>query len=71
MLAMKRLCLVALLGLIAASGGCSLCQNCDDYNGSYYGGKVGDWDGQCGRAGSVYAGNSTHDAVEADTEYAD
>jgi hypothetical protein len=44
------------LAALAACPGCSMCQSCDDYGGSYYGGRVGDWDDRGPRAGSVHAG---------------
>jgi hypothetical protein len=43
-----------LLGTLMVSGGCTTCQSCDDYCGSYYGGQAGDWVHQSGRAGSIH-----------------
>lgn len=58
-----RLSLVAILSLsmLAACVGCTTCQSCDDYCGSYYGGRTGDWVHQSGRAGSVYSHTSMDD----------
>jgi hypothetical protein len=56
---MRRPC-CSLLGfaasllMLAASTGCTTCQNCDDYCGSYYGGRSGDWVHETGRAGSIH-----------------
>lgn len=41
------------LAILAACSGCTTCQSCDDYCGSYYGGRTGDWVYETGRAGSV------------------
>jgi hypothetical protein len=49
--------LMGLLSLpaLAVCVGCTTCQSCDDYCGSYYGGRTGDWVHPTGRAGSVYS----------------
>jgi hypothetical protein len=57
--AMRRRCCslvgfaASLLALLSSSG-CTSCQNCDDYCGSYYGGRNGDWVHETSRAGSIH-----------------
>lgn len=46
---------IASLLAVAASTGCTTCQSCDDYCGSYYGGRTGDWIDTSARAGSIHA----------------
>jgi hypothetical protein len=55
----KKLALI-LLAIAAATGpGCCMCDHCDDYAGSYYGGITGAHDLESGRAASAYSGSST------------
>ncbi len=51
----SSLILMLSLAALTACSGCTTCQSCDDYCGSYYGGRVGDWVHESGRAGSVYS----------------
>ena len=44
------------------SAGCCMCDHVDDYCGSYYGGAIGNWDGDAGRAGSAISGDSSSEA---------
>jgi Fe-S-cluster-containing dehydrogenase component len=60
---LRRCCSSLLLTLtfvmLATMTGCTACQSCDDYCGSYYGGRTGDWVHETGRAGSAYATTTT------------
>jgi hypothetical protein len=55
---MIRKLLFVLLAAVLSSGsfGCCMCDHVDDYSGCYYGGVVGNWDGDAGRAGSALSG---------------
>ena len=55
----SSLLLMLTLAAIASMTGCTACQSCDDYCGSYYGGRTGDWVHETGRAGSAYATTTT------------
>ncbi len=49
---------------VAASTGCTTCQSCDDYCGSYYGGRTGDWVHASGRAGSIHSHTAASAVVD-------
>jgi hypothetical protein len=61
---MFRKLLFALLATVFGSGsiGCCLCDHVDDYCGCYYGGAIGNWDGDAGRAGSAHSGGGSAQA---------
>jgi hypothetical protein len=61
---MLRKLLIIAIAAVSGSGsvGCCMCDHVDDYDGCYYGGAIGNWDGDTGRAGSAYSGSATSEA---------